>query len=193
MMKVAIVVSLLSVSACVAEAKPPASPMPQAVSAGAPVDVTVKDIDGKDVALSSYRGKVILIANVASECGYTPQYADLQKLHALYEGKGFSVLGFPSNDFGGQEPDNEAAIKKFAQTEYGVTFPLFAKVHATGPSIAPLYKTLTEATSTPGPVKWNFAKFLIGKDGRVIARFDSNVVPTSEAVTKAIDAALKTP
>jgi glutathione peroxidase len=186
--KTLVVLSVLFVCACVAEAKPPSATAATA-KAGA-LDVTVKDIGGKDVALSSYRGKVVLIVNVASECGYTPQYADLQKLHSQYAGKGFSVLGFPSNDFGRQEPDDEAAIQKFAQTEYGVTFPLFSKVHAAGDAIAPLYKTLTAATSTPGPVKWNFTKFLVGKDGTVLARFDSNVVPTSDVITKAIDAAL---
>ena len=154
---------------------------------GPTLDLDVIDIDGKSVSLKDYRGKALLIVNVASECGYTPQYADLQTLHAEYAPKGLVVLGFPSNDFGGQEPGDGAAIKKFASEEYGVTFPLFAKVHAKGDDIAPLYKTLS---AQKGGVKWNFTKFLVDPQGHVVAKFDSGVSPTSAELKTAIDAVL---
>lgn len=152
-----------------------------------PLDHVVTDIDGKAVDLKAWRGKALLIVNVASECGYTPQYAELQKLHAAYEARGFAVLGFPSNDYGGQEPGDGAQIKKFAAEQYGVTFPLFDKVHTSGPDACPLYQTLTRAK---GPVTWNFTKYLVDPKGVVQARFDSDVEPLSPALTQAIEAAL---
>jgi glutathione peroxidase len=157
-------------------------------AAAVPLDHVVTDIDGKAVDLKSLRGKVLLIVNVASECGYTPQYAELQQLYATYKDKGVVVLGFPSNDHGGQEPADGAAIKAFASSEYGVTFPLFAKVHTTGAEMAPLYKSLT---THKGPVKWNFTKFLVDQNGVVRERFDSGVEPLSPKLTGAIDALLK--
>ncbi len=171
--------------ACSAEAK---EPKPAAASAtAAPLDLAVTDIDGKQVDLKSYRGQALLIVNVASECGYTPQYAELQQLYTKYKEKGLVVLGFPSNDFGGQEPKDGAAIKKFAADEYGVTFPLFDKVHASGNEMAPLYKTLT---AQKGPVKWNFTKFLVDERGVVVAKFDSGVEPLSPELTGAIEKVL---
>ncbi len=152
-----------------------------------PLDFVVKDIDGKDLDLKSLRGKAVLVVNVASECGYTPQYAELQQLHERYKDKGLVILAFPSNDHGGQEPNDGAAIKKFAADEYGVTFQLMTKVHTAGEAMAPLYKSLT---SQKGAVKWNFTKFLVGKDGVVRQKFDSGVVPTSPELTSAVDAAL---
>lgn len=156
-------------------------------TAAAPLDLAVTDIDGQKVDLKGLRGKVLLIVNVASECGYTPQYAELQQLHATYKDRGLVVMGFPSNDHGGQEPNDGAAIKKFASSEYGVTFPLYEKVHTTGAEMAPLYKTLT---TQKGPVKWNFTKFLVGSDGVVRQKFDSGVEPLSPQLTGAIEALL---
>ncbi len=142
----------------------------------------VTDIDGKPVELSRYKGKVLLLVNVASECGYTPQYEGLQKLHEKYAKDGLVILGFPCNDFGGQEPGNESKVKDFACKTYGVQFPLFSKVRITGKDACPLYQHLTGKTTNPtcpGDVRWNFEKFLIGKDGRVVARFASDVEPES--------------
>ncbi len=152
-------------------------------------DIAVKDIDGKDATLKAYAGKVVLIVNVASECGYTPQYAGLQALHEKISGKGFAVLGFPCNDFGGQEPGSEAAIKTFCTENYKVTFPMFAKVAIKGAAKHSLYAALQ--TAVGAEVGWNFEKFLIGKDGKVLQRFGSDVEPESPELMAAIEAALK--
>jgi glutathione peroxidase len=142
----------------------------------------VADINGKKVDLSKYQGKVILVVNVASECGYTPQYKGLQALYAKHAKDGLVILGFPSNDFGGQEPGTEAKIKEFCSKNYDVKFDLFSKVKTSGNDAAPLYKFLTSKETNPdhaGPVRWNFEKFLIGRDGTVVARFASDVDPES--------------
>jgi glutathione peroxidase len=152
-------------------------------------DFTLETIDGASRPLANFKGKVLLIVNTASECGYTPQYEGLQKLHAAYEGRGFSVVGFPSNDFGGQEPGSNQEIKTFCSAKFGVTFPMFAKITVKGPSKHPLYAMLTE-TPPAGEVQWNFGKFLVGKDGHVIARYDSAVTPDSATLKDAIDKAL---
>ena len=149
---------------------------------------TVTDIDGKTADLAARRGQVSLFVNVASRCGYTRQYAGLEALHARFSPQGFSVLGFPSNDFGGQEPLPEADIKAFCSTKYHVTFPMFAKVKVKGPEKAPLYATLGEAGGAP---KWNFHKYLVGKDGRVIAAFPSATEPDDDALIEAIERALE--
>ncbi|OYW75425.1 MAG: glutathione peroxidase [Verrucomicrobia bacterium 12-59-8] len=151
-------------------------------------DIAVKDIDGKETTLKAYAGKVLLIVNVASQCGYTPQYAGLQALNEKMSGKGLAVLGFPCNDFGGQEPDSEAQIKAFCTENYKVTFPMFAKVAIKGDAKHPLYTALQSAS---GDVGWNFEKFLIGKDGKVLQRFGSDVEPDSPELLAAIEAALK--
>ncbi|HAN32387.1 MAG TPA: glutathione peroxidase [Myxococcales bacterium] len=153
----------------------------------------VNDIEGKSVKLSAYKGKVLLIVNTASQCGFTRQYADLQELQDAYEAKGFSVLGFPSNDFGGQEPGSSEQIRDFVDKRFKVSFPMFAKVSAKGASKSALYKTLTERSpqATQGEVRWNFTKFLIDKEGFVIDRFSPMTSPTSDAVTEAIERALK--
>jgi glutathione peroxidase len=177
--------TLSSTTACVANAGEPAPPA--RAKAAPPLDLVVTDIDGRKVDLKSYRGSVLLIVNVASECGYTPQYAELQQLHQKFKDRGFTVLGFPSNDYGGQEPGDGAAIKKFAATEYGVTFPLFEKVHTSGKDMCPLYQKLTTAQ---GGVKWNFTKFLVDPAGVVVARFDSGTNPLSPELTTAIEAVL---
>jgi len=151
-------------------------------------NVTVKDIDGKDAALKTYAGKVLLIVNVASECGYTGQYAGLQALHEKMSAKGLAVLGFPCNDFGGQEPGSEAAIKTFCTQNFKVTFPMFSKVSVKGDAKHPLYAALQ---SSAGEVGWNFEKFLVGKDGKVLKRFGSDVEPDSSELLAAIEEALK--
>lgn len=153
--------------------------------------IKVKDIDGKEQSLSNYKGKVLLVVNMASECGLTGQYAELEELHKKYKEKGFAVLGFPCNDFGGQEPGSEKEIKQFCQSRYQVTFPLFAKIKVAGPEKHALYEQLTGKSSPfPGEVGWNFAKFLVGRDGKILKRFEPDVEPEGEAVTKAVETAL---
>lgn len=153
--------------------------------------IPLKDIDGKDTTLQAYAGKALLIVNVASKCGYTRQYSGLEEVWKKYQGQGLVVLGFPSNDFGGQEPGTNDEIKQFCSSKFNVTFPLFDKVQTKGPGQSPLYAALTGPTSpVPGPVKWNFGKFLIGRDGKIIARYDSKVEPNSPELATAIDAAL---
>lgn len=158
------------------------------------LDFEVKDIDGDAVKLGdTYAGKVLLIVNTASKCGYTPQYADLEALYEEYKDKGLEVLAFPSNDFGGQEPGTEAEIKEFCSTKFKVTFPLFSKVVVKGEAKAPLYQFLTDTQAHPetgGEIKWNFTKFLVGRDGKVIARFEPKVKPTDDAVKEAVEKAL---
>jgi glutathione peroxidase len=153
-------------------------------------DFNVKSIDGKDVSLSTYKGKALLIVNTASECGFTPQYEGLQKLYEGYQAKGFEVLAFPSNDFGGQEPGSAEEIKKFCTLKYKTTFPLFAKVVVKGKNADPLYRFLQDLPKNGGEVKWNFGKFLVDAKGEVVAHFESNVEPTSDVVKKAVEAAL---
>lgn len=154
-------------------------------------DLKLKDIDGKDTTLAPYKGKVLLIVNVASHCGYTKQYAALQATQLKYFGKDFSVLGFPCNQFGGQEPGSNAEIKEFCSSKFNVTFPLFDKIEVNGEHRHPLYVMLAGKDSPfPGDIKWNFNKFLIGKDGKILKRFDSKVTPDSPEVTAAIEAAL---
>ena len=146
-------------------------------------------LDGKPFDLASYRGKVTLVVNVASECGYTPQYAGLQQLHAELSGKGFTVMGFPSNEFGGQEPGSPEQIQQFCSSKFGVQFPLLAKGNTKdGANQSPLYQTLGKATGKLP--NWNFCKYLVGKDGKVLGFYPSSVAPTDAALRRAIDAAL---
>jgi len=155
-----------------------------------PLEYKLKDIDGKEYDLSKLKGKVVLIVNVASECGYTPQYKGLQELYAKYEKDGLVVIGVPANDFRSQEPGTDEEIKKFCSSKYSVTFPMMSKVVVKGDSQIPLYKTLVEATpNKDGKVEqvgWNFEKFLIGRDGMVAGRFKSLIEPNADALTKAI-------
>ncbi|MCZ2391999.1 MAG: glutathione peroxidase [Acidobacteria bacterium] len=154
------------------------------------LDFTVRDIDGKDVALKKYKGDVLLIVNVASKCGYTPQYEGLQAIYKKYESKGFYVLGFPANNFGGQEPGTNSEIKEFCESKFHVTFPMFAKISVKGDDIDPLYKFLTDEKTNAkfsGDITWNFNKFLVDRKGNVVARFSSKDTPESEAVTSAIE------
>jgi len=150
-------------------------------------EFTMKSIDGQATPLAKYKGKVVLAVNVASQCGYTPQYAGLEALYKKYKDKGLVIAGFPANNFGGQEPGSDSEIKTFCDRNYKVTFPVFSKISVKGSDQAPLYQYLTQKG---GEVKWNFAKFLIGKNGQVIKKFDSGVEPSAEELTKAIEAAL---
>jgi glutathione peroxidase len=153
--------------------------------------IPLKDINGKDTTLKAYQGKVLLIANVASKCGYTKQYTPLEATHRKYKDQGFAVLGFPCNQFGGQEPGTNEEIKSFCSTKYDVTFPMFDKVNVKGADQHPLYAVLTGASSPfPGEVKWNFEKVLVGRDGKILKRWPSKVSPDSPEVTQAIEAAL---
>jgi glutathione peroxidase len=153
--------------------------------------IPLKDIDGKDTSLKTYAGKTLLVVNVASRCGFTRQYTGLEALWQKYKDQGLVVLGFPCNDFGSQEPGTTAEIKEFCSSKFQVSFPLFDKLHVKGAEQHPLYDALTGSTSpVPGPVKWNFGKFLIGRDGKIIARFDSKVEPDSDELTKAVETAL---
>lgn len=158
--------------------------------AASPLTGTMKRIDGNQQDLSAYKGKVVLIVNVASQCGYTRQYAGLQKLYDAYKDKGLVILGFPANDFGAQEPGTDLEIANFCSAQYGVTFDMFSKITVKGPNKARLYETLTESATPAGEVGWNFEKFLIGRDGEVIGRFKSGVAPQDSKLTAAIEAAL---
>lgn len=153
-------------------------------------DITVKTIDGKEKQLNEYAGKVLLIVNVASYCGYTPQYSGLEALNQKYRDAGLRILGFPCNDFGAQEPGTNSEIAQFCETSYGVTFDLFDKVHAKGSEQHPLYAKLTQAVEPTGDVAWNFEKFLINQQGEVVARFKSGVKPDSPELISAIEQAL---
>src|SRR5207302_1829455 len=154
------------------------------------LDFRVKDIDGKDVALAKFRGKVLLVVNTASQCGYTPQYKDLEAIYEKYKAQGFEVLAFPANEFGSQEPGTNEQIKEFCTTNYQVSFPLFAKIVVDGPKIHPLYQFLTSDATNPkfaGKITWNFAKFLVNRKGEVIERFEPGENPSSPKVTGAIE------
>jgi glutathione peroxidase len=154
-------------------------------------DYQLSSLEGKPLSLSDYRGKVVLLVNVASKCGYTSQYKGLQALQEKYASKGFTVLGVPCNDFGAQEPGSSEEIRKFCTENYNVTFPLTEKVHVKGPEQHPLFARLTgKDAEFPGDIKWNFGKFVVGRDGKVVKRFDSGAKPESSEVTSAIEAAL---
>jgi glutathione peroxidase len=152
-------------------------------------EFTLNSIDGKPAPLSAYQGKVVLIVNVASRCGFTPQYAGLEALYEKYKDRGFVILGFPANNFGGQEPGTNEEIKTFCSTKYNVTFPMYSKISVKGDDQAPLYQFLTAATGSE--IQWNFTKFLVDKSGKVVARFEPKVTPESPDVTSAIEKALR--
>jgi glutathione peroxidase len=166
----------------------------QVISAGAAdsiYDIPLKDIDGKDTSLKPEQGKVLLIVNVASKCGFTPQYTALEALYQKYKDRGLVVLGFPCNQFGHQEPGTDAEIKQFCSSKYNVTFPMFDKIEVNGANRHPLYVMLAGKNSPfAGDIKWNFTKFLIGQDGKILKRFNSPVKPDAPEVIQAIEAAL---
>jgi glutathione peroxidase len=159
----------------------------------AALNFKMKSLDGKDVDLNDYKGKVVLVVNVASRCGLTPQYKQLQALHEKYADKGLVILGFPCNQFLGQEPGSEDEIKTFCETKYGVEFPMFAKVEVNGKGACDLYKQLTSLELAPvgkGDISWNFEKFLLDREGKPIARFSPRTKPDDAQVISAIEAAL---
>jgi glutathione peroxidase len=169
-------------------------------------DIAARRIDGTEASLGEHAGEVLLIVNVASECGKTPQYEGLEELYGKYRDKGFAVLGFPSNQFDGQEPGTDAEIQNFCRTVYGVDFPMFARIDVKGPDQHPLYRLLTaaqpkrslspaitDAKPVEGDVRWNFEKFLVGRSGAIVARFDPDVTPGDPAITRAIESELAAP
>ncbi len=178
-------VAASSVSCVTAEVEPP--------KVGSALDLRVKDIDGKDVDLARYKGQVVLVVNVASKCGFVSQYATLQALYEEHKGKGLAVLGFPANNFLRQEPGTDGEIKSFCSENYGVTFDMFSKVSVKGEDMAPLYAFLTSRETNPefgGPIEWNFTKFLLDHEGKVVARFGARAKPDSEEVVMAVQEAL---
>lgn len=194
MLKVVVVILVLAAVAAAGAAyrwgfifnpTPTAAPSERSV-----YDFSMKNIDGRDVKLDAYKGKVVMIVNVASKCGYTPQYEGLEAIYKKYKDQGFEILGFPANNFMGQEPGTEAEIKEFCSTKYGVTFPMFAKISVTGTDQHPLYTYLTSKQSNPefgGDISWNFNKFLLDRNGKVVARFGSKDKPEDAAVTGAVE------
>jgi glutathione peroxidase len=158
------------------------------------LDLEMKLISGESIALEKFAGKVLLIVNVASKCGFTKQYDGLQKLYERYQADGLEILGFPANDFLSQEPGDNAEIAKFCRINFGVTFPLFAKIHVKGKKISPLYKLLTDKSSNPdygGKITWNFNKFLLNRQGEIVGRFNSRTTPDDEKLISAVEAALQ--
>jgi glutathione peroxidase len=158
------------------------------------LNYTMKSLSGHDVPLSRYAGKVVMIVNTASKCGFTPQYMGLQKLHEKYSKQGLAILGFPANDFGAQEPGSDSEIGAFCKANFGVTFDMFSKVTVLGKNKAPLFHYLTDEKTNPqsaGEIGWNFEKFLIGRDGKIVARFKSGVAPDAPELVSAVEAALK--
>ena len=153
-------------------------------------DISVINMDGDKVSLSDYKGKVLMIVNVASKCGYTPQYEGLETIYEKYKDKGFEILAFPCNDFGGQEPGSIDEIRTFCETKYNVTFQLFDKIQVLGDNKSPLYERLINNSEPAGDIGWNFEKFVISKDGEIVARFKSKVKPESEEITGVIDTEL---
>jgi glutathione peroxidase len=165
-----------------------------AFSASSVHDFTLAALDGKETPLANFKGKVMLLVNVASQCGFTPQYEGLQALYTKYKDQGLIIAGFPANNFGGQEPGTNEEIGAFCRSKFGVTFPLFSKISVKGRAQAPLYKFLTDSLAHPktgGEIQWNFTKFLVDRNGKVIARFEPDVEPLSKELESAVAAALK--
>lgn len=163
-------------------------------AAGTLDEIPVKSLDGQPSSVGAYKGKVRLIVNVASECGYTPQYKGLEAIYEKYKAQGFEVLAFPCNQFGEQEPGSPAEIQAFCSKNYRVSFPLFEKIEVNGAGRHPLYVALAgKGSPFPGDITWNFNKFLIGRDGKILKRFDSDVEPESEPLVRAIESALSAP
>ncbi len=157
------------------------------------LDFTLKSLDGKDVDLSAYKGKVVMIVNVASKCGLTPQYEQLQDLHEKYSGQGLAILGFPCNQFKGQEPGSDEEIRKFCEANYGVEFDMFSKIEVNGDGAAGLYKYLKSVSTEPkgpGEISWNFEKFVLDRSGKVVARYEPRTRPDDPAVVSLIESKL---
>ncbi len=169
---------------------PASAPAQDSTAAKSFYDFKMKDIDGKEVPLSNFKGKVLLVVNVASFCGNTPQYEALEKLYKENKDKGFEVLGFPANEFGQQEPGSNTEIKQFCTSKYDVTFPMFSKIVVKGDGINPLYTWLLANSDRHNDIEWNFAKFLIGRDGKIVKRYNPKTQPDSTEVTSAVTEAL---
>lgn len=167
--------------------------MTAGAAASSVYDFTLPSIDGDPTPLSNYKGKVVLLVNVASRCGFTPQYSALESLYEKYKDQGFVILGFPANNFGAQEPGTNAEIKTFCSTKYNVTFPMFSKVSVKGDDTTPLYQYLTQRANpaVAGDIKWNFTKFLVDRNGQVVQRFESPVKPDSPEMVGAVEKLLK--
>jgi glutathione peroxidase len=164
-----------------------------AANAASIYDFTMKSIDGQSVSLKSYKGKVVLLVNVASKCGFTPQYTGLEALYEKYKDRGFVIIGIPANNFGQQEPGTNEEIKTFCSRKYNVTFPMMSKVSVLGDDETPLYRSLTDKSSDPkfgGDIKWNFTKFLFDRNGNLVARFEPPVTPDSKDIETAVESAL---
>ena len=182
----ALALGLASHTAVRAQAAKPAEGAKNAMD-NTVLQFTMKTNDGAEKHLADYKGKVLLIVNTASECGYTPQYKGLEELYEKFKDKGFIILAFPANNFGGQEPGTDAQIKEFCTLKYKVTFPLFAKTSVKGADINPLYKFLTTQAGFDGDIKWNFNKFLVDRTGKVVARYDSGVRPDSDKLVTEVE------
>ena len=195
----ALIVKSFAADDAPATSQPPATAPAQTTTAQNPVtqpasssiyDIPIKDITGKDASLAPYKGQVLLIVNVASKCGFTPQYKGLEAVYEKYKDKGLVILGFPCNQFNKQEPGTDADIEQFCTSKFGVTFPMFDKIEVNGDNRHALYTQLASAPGFPGKITWNFNKFLIGRDGTIIKWYDSKVTPDSAELTQAIEAAL---
>jgi glutathione peroxidase len=186
----AAVTSVAAISASTRRSEKSKAPRAGSPAARSIHEFRVRDIHGREVSLADYKGRTVLIVNTASRCGFTSQYEGLQQLHERYAAKGLVVLGFPSNDFMGQEPGTESEIATFCSTKYGVDFPMFSKVSVKGEQQVPLYAFLTRTAPQPGDVPWNFTKYLVNGEGRVIARFNPDVKPLSSELTTAVEAQL---
>jgi glutathione peroxidase len=165
-----------------------------AFAASSLYDFTMPTLNGSPTPLAGFKGKVVLVVNVASQCGYTPQYEDLQALYVKYKDQGFVIAGFPANNFGGQEPGTNEEIGAFCKSKYGVTFPMFSKISVKGADKAPLYQFLTDKSANPktgGEIQWNFTKFLVDRNGKVIQRFEPAVEPQSKELVSAVESTLK--
>ena len=165
---------------------------PAALAPSSIYDFKMDDIDGKSVPLTKFKGKVLLVVNVASKCGNTPQYAGLEAMYKKYKDQGFAILGFPANEFGGQEPGTNAQIKEFCTATYNVEFPMFSKIVVKGEGIHPLYQWLIQQTDNKNDIEWNFAKFVVGRDGKVLARFSPKTQPTDPNLVSLVEKALAT-
>lgn len=170
--------------------KPKTEGGPAPMTTGRLYEFSLPDIDGHPKALADYKGRVLLLVNVASQCGFTPQYTPLEALYEKYRERGLAVMGFPANNFGAQEPGTDAEIKAFCSTKYQVSFPLFAKISVKGEDIHPLYRYLTTEAGVDGDVKWNFAKFLVDRTGQVAARFEPKTAPSAPEVKQAVEKAI---
>jgi glutathione peroxidase len=183
--------ALLLAAACGAHAAaPPETKTATPAKDSRVYDFKVETIDGQSQDLSAFKGQTLLVVNTASECGYTPQYKGLEELYRTYKARGFTVLAFPANNFGAQEPGSNAEIKRFCELKYRTTFPLFGKVSVKGQDIHPLFQHLTQQPGLEGDIKWNFSKFLIDPSGKLVARFDSKVEPMAPELRQRVEAAL---